>query len=73
MLVLTRKLGERIFIGDAIQLTVLRIGHGNVRLGIDAPRQLAIAREELLRGAASAEGGEAERAAPLALETVGTP
>ncbi len=47
MLVLSRKPGERILIGEKITLTVVRIGPNNVRLGIDAPRDLNIVREEL--------------------------
>lgn len=47
MLVLSRKTGERIMIGDQITLTVVRIGPNNVRLGIECPRELNIVREEL--------------------------
>lgn len=47
MLVLSRKPGERIMIGDDITLTVVRLGPNNVRLGIEAPRNMPIVREEL--------------------------
>ena len=47
MLVLSRKSGERIHIGENITVTIVRIGPNNVRLGIDAPRELNIVREEL--------------------------
>lgn len=47
MLVLSRKPGERILIGDDIALTVVRIGPNTVRLGIEAPRDMNIVREEL--------------------------
>jgi carbon storage regulator len=47
MLVLSRKPGERIYIGENITVTIVRIGPNNVRLGIDAPRDLNIVREEL--------------------------
>jgi carbon storage regulator len=47
MLVLSRKVGERIWIGDEISVTVVRIAGGGVRLGIDAPTHLAVVREEL--------------------------
>jgi carbon storage regulator len=47
MLVLSRKPGERILIGDDIAVTVVRIGPNTVRLGIDAPRHLNIIRDEL--------------------------
>jgi carbon storage regulator len=47
MLVLSRKIGERILIGDGIAITVVRCGPGGVRLGIVAPPELAVMREEL--------------------------
>jgi carbon storage regulator len=47
MLVLSRKTGEKIRIGDNVTLTIVRIGPNNVRLGIEAPRDLNIVREEL--------------------------
>ena len=47
MLVLSRKSGERILIGDNVQITIVRIGPNTVRLGIDAPRDMNIVREEL--------------------------
>lgn len=47
-LTLSRKVGERILVGDRITITVVRIGPNNVRLGIDAPRDMNIVREELL-------------------------
>jgi len=48
MLVLSRKDGQRIRIGDAIVLTVIRIRGGCVRIGIEAPRNTHIKREELI-------------------------
>lgn len=48
MLVLSRKPGERLLIGPDIVLTVVRIGPNTVRLGIQAPGELNIVREELL-------------------------
>lgn len=47
MLVLSRKVGERILIGDKIAITVVKIGHGGVRIGVEAPTELAVVREEL--------------------------
>jgi len=49
MLVLTRKTGEVITIGDNIQVRVLAIKGGQVRIGVDAPRQVSVNREEVLR------------------------
>ena len=48
MLVLTRKLMEKLFIGDDICVTVVRLEGGQVRLGIDAPREVAVVRAELV-------------------------
>ena len=48
MLVLSRKLGEKIFIGENICITVVDIDRGKIRLGIEAPRDVPIYREELL-------------------------
>jgi carbon storage regulator len=47
MLVLTRKLMERLYIGDDICVTVVRLDGGQVRLGIDAPRHIRVVRGEL--------------------------
>lgn len=49
MLVLSRKLGQKIRINDTIVLTVLDVQNGVVKLGIDAPRDIAIYREELYK------------------------
>jgi carbon storage regulator len=53
MLVLSRKVGERILIGENVAITVVRIAPGVVRLGIDAPGDTPIVREELKLAAAS--------------------
>jgi carbon storage regulator len=50
MLVLTRKLGEKVIINDNITLTVVAVENGRVRLGFEAPREVAIYREELMNG-----------------------
>jgi carbon storage regulator len=47
MLVLSRKVGEKILIGNNISVTVVRLGPGIVRLGVEAPQDLAIVREEI--------------------------
>jgi carbon storage regulator len=50
MLVLTRKLMEKLYIGDDVCVTVVRLEGGQVRLGIEAPREIAVVRAELLDG-----------------------
>ena len=47
MLVLTRKPGESIVIGQDIVITVIEIKGGQVRIGIDAPREVQVHREEV--------------------------
>lgn len=47
MLVLTRKVGETIVIADDIVVTVLEIRGGQVRLGVEAPREVSILRSEV--------------------------
>src|SRR4030042_357446 len=47
MLVLSRKVGEKILIGDDIAVTVVRVAQGMVRLGVEAPQDLTIIREEI--------------------------
>jgi carbon storage regulator len=57
MLVLSRKPGERILIGDNVTVTIVRIGPNTVRLGIDAPRDMNIVREELCIDLQEVEAG----------------
>jgi len=47
MLILTRKSGETITIGENIQIRVLGVKGGQVRIGVDAPREVAVNREEV--------------------------
>jgi len=49
MLVLTRRVGDSIVIADEIVVTVLEVRSDQVRLGIDAPREVAVHREEVYR------------------------
>jgi carbon storage regulator len=56
MLVLSRKLGEKIYIGENICITVVDIDRGKIRLGIEAPRDVPIFRQELLPVKATQEG-----------------
>lgn len=48
MLVVTRKVGEQIVIGDRVTVTVVRIAGGMVRIGIEAPKEYSVMRRELL-------------------------
>ena len=57
MLILTRKEGESLRLGDDITVTVVSVKGGNVRIGVDAPRDLAVHREEIYEKIS--ESGEA--------------
>ncbi len=47
MLILRRKPGEQLLIGDNVKITVMDVSEGGVRLAIDAPREITILRSEL--------------------------
>jgi carbon storage regulator len=69
MLVLTRKLGESIAIDDHIKIVVVQIKGKQVRLGIQAPKETKIHREEVYT-AIQEQNKEAVKAAPAALAQV---
>ncbi|WP_298462517.1 carbon storage regulator CsrA [uncultured Cellulomonas sp.] len=54
MLVLSRRVGERLMIGDDVVLTVLEVRSDGVRLGIDAPRSVVINRAEVIEAVTQA-------------------
>jgi carbon storage regulator len=70
MLVLTRKLMGKLFIGNDNCVTVVRLEGGQVRLGIEAPREVAVVRAELVpeRLAARAKAGPRRRTKPTSSE-----
>ena len=47
MLILTRRVGETLVIGDDVSVTVLGVKGNQVRLGVDAPRDVSVHREEI--------------------------
>ncbi len=49
MLILTRRVGESLMIGDNITISVLGVKGNQVRIGIDAPRDVAVHREEIFQ------------------------
>ena len=81
MLVLTRKLGENIRIGDSVKITVLEVRSGQVKLGIEAPPEVKVHREEIYariqeenrRAQRTKAGGSEAAAAPRDGETKDRP
>lgn len=61
MLILTRRVGETLMIGDDITVTVLGVKGNQVRIGINAPKDVAVHREEIYERIR--QEGEAESAA----------
>lgn len=55
MLILTRRIGERLFIGDNIWVQVMGFKGNQVQLGIDAPSHIGVLREELIEKAKKEE------------------
>jgi len=47
MLILTRRVGETLMIGDEITVTVLEVKGSQVRIGVNAPKEVAVHREEI--------------------------
>jgi carbon storage regulator len=47
MLILTRRVGETIMVGDEVQVTVLGVKGNQIRIGIKAPEEIAVHREEI--------------------------
>lgn len=47
MLILTRRIGEKMMVGDEVTVTVLGVKGNQVRLGVNAPKEVAVHREEI--------------------------
>lgn len=61
MLILTRRIGETLIIGDDVNITVLGVKGNQVRLGINAPKDVSVHREEIyLRIQQEKESSDAE-------------
>jgi carbon storage regulator len=63
MLILTRRVGETLVIGDEVTVTVLGVRGNQVRLGVNAPKEVAVHREEIYQRIQMEKGGEKAPAA----------
>jgi carbon storage regulator len=73
MLVLSRKAGQKIRISDTIVITVLDVQNGLVKIGVDAPRSIAVYREELYNDIRQANQQAAAASANSALPSLSAP
>ena len=60
MLILTRRVGETVMIGDNVTVTVLGVKGNQVRLGVNAPKDVAVHREEIYERIKQETGGSEE-------------
>jgi carbon storage regulator len=63
MLIVTRRPGERVMVGDQVVITVIEVKGSSVRIGIDAPRAVPVYREEIY---AAMQQGRGEEKRPTA-------
>jgi carbon storage regulator len=61
MLILTRRVGETVMIGDDVTITVLGVKGNQVRVGINAPKSVAVHREEIYERIKREQQAEAEK------------
>lgn len=58
MLILTRRIGETLMVGDEVTITVLGVKGNQVRIGVNAPKDVAVHREEIYQRIQREKGSE---------------
>jgi len=72
MLILTRRVGEAVMIGEEVTVTVLGVKGNQVRIGVNAPKTVSVHREEIFDRIKNERGeGQTRSAAPATLAAVG--
>jgi len=64
MLILTRRVGETLMIGDNVTVTVLGVKGNQVRIGVNAPKEISVHREEIYQRIQQEKAGGAPRSEP---------
>lgn len=73
MLILTRRVGESVVIGEDVTVTVLGVKGNQVRIGINAPKHVAVHREEIferIKSGRAAEGADSDEPSSASRETL---
>jgi carbon storage regulator len=68
MLILTRRVGETIMIGDDVTCTVLCVKGNQVRVGINAPKSVSVHREEIYERIKREQAGDPEKGGPVEVQ-----